>query len=190
MGRKRLWIFAAVACMALAGAGIAAATHSRTASAQSATAGFDATTVSVLKQVTCSIAGGDSFEGTNATYTGTATSADPRLDGALTIRAQSVIDTTTGRGRVSGVFRIVGADGDNAKGTFSSAVSDGLASGLARAELHQPWGHLVATLASGFDPSSGFSNGLLGSGVSTGSGVVISAGYCHRAVRSHVRKHR
>lgn len=187
MPSKRLLIPALVTSAALAAAGVAAATH--TASATSTSATFDASTVSVLKQVTCTIAGGDSFAGTTATYTGTATSTDPRLNGALTIHAKSVIDTTSGLGRVSGNFKIVGTTaGDHANGSFTAVVSAGQAAGLARAELQHPWSHFVATLNSGFDPGTGFATGSLGTGASNGAGVAISAGFCRRAVTHSHKK--
>jgi hypothetical protein len=175
MTRRRMWILAAVVCVALAAAGIAGA-HRGSVAVQSATATFDAATVSQKYEVTCSVNGGDTFEATRATYTGASTSSDPRLAGALTIRAWSLVDTSNGVGHVYGLFRIKGAD-TSARGTLNAALSGGKASGLARGFVHGPWGRLVTSLGSTFDPDTGFS-GSLGSGT-TGAGFIRSGRWCH-----------
>ena len=106
MSRKRLALLGLIVAAALAAAGVAAAR--KPTSVQAASATFNAPTVSNLSQVTCSVTGGDTFQATKATYTGTSTSTDPRLAGALTIRAWSLVDTTNGVGHVFGNFRIKG----------------------------------------------------------------------------------
>ena len=154
MSRKRLAVFVLIAAAALIGAGVAAAKH-RAPSVQSVSATFDATTVSQHYLTTCSVNGGDTFQATRATYTGTATSSDPRLSGALTIHAWSLVDTTNGVGHLYGTFRINGTGRDRAHGTLNAAISGGKASGLARGFTGSPWGHLVASLGSTFDPTAG-----------------------------------
>jgi hypothetical protein len=176
MSRKRLSLFVLLAVAALAGAGVAAAGH-RAPSVQAANATFDATTVTQHALATCSVNGGDTFQATRATYTGTAASSDPRLAGALTIRAWSLVDTTNGVGHVFGLWDIRGA-GANAHGTLNAAISGGKASGLARGYLHGPWGHLVASLGAGFDPTAGFSSGSIG-GSTPGAGFLRSGRWCH-----------
>ncbi len=175
MPRRRLWVVGAAICAALAAASIAAA-HRGAIAVQSATATFDATTVSQRYLATCSVNGGDTFEATRATYTGTSTSSDPRLAGALTIRAWSLVDTASGVGHVYGIFRIKGTS-TRAHGTLNAALSRGSASGLARGFVKGPWGRLVASLGGMFDPSTGFS-GSLGSGT-TGAGFIRSGRWCH-----------
>ena len=91
---------------------------------------FDATSVSQHSLTTCSVNGGDTYQATRATYTGTSSSSDPRLAGAITIRAWSLVDTTNGVGHVYGLWRIRGAKA-NAHGTLNAALSGGKASGLA-----------------------------------------------------------
>lgn len=176
MSRKLLLLVGLPVVAALTAAGVALAAVSSGAHTASAT--FAATTVSKSKLVTCSVNGGDTFASTLATYTGTASSSDARLDGALTIRAQSVVDTSTGLGRVTGAFKIVNASGDVAKGSVDAAVDNGQASGLATAQLTDPAGRLVATLSAPFDPGTGFGSGSLGTGSVNGDGVVLS-GACH-----------
>jgi hypothetical protein len=176
MCRKRLLPFVLFGVGALAAAGVAAAGH-RGPSVQSASATFDATTISHKYQVTCSVNGGDTFEATRATYTGTAASADPRLAGALKIRAWSLVDTSNGVGHVYGVFRVVGAGGNRLHGTLNAAISNGNASGLARGIARRPYGRLVASLSAMFDPSTGFKEGAVGSST-TGAGFIRSGRWC------------
>ena len=176
MSRKRLGLLGLFMAAALTAAGVAGA-HGRGPSVQAASATFAATTVSHAYRVTCSVNGGDSFQATRATYTGTASSSDPRLAGALTIRAWSLVDTTNGVGHVYGVFHVRGA-GTRAHGTLNAALSGGKASGLARGFVRHQWGRIVASLGAAFDPSTGFSSGSLG-GSTTGAGFVRSGRWCH-----------
>jgi hypothetical protein len=177
MSKKRLALLGLVVAAALAVAGVAAA-HRGAPSVQSVSASFDATTVSQHYLTTCSVNGGDTFQATRATYTGTATSSDPRLTGALTIRAWSLVDTTNGVGHLFGTFRIVGAGNDRAHGTLNAAVAGGQASGLARGFVRGRWGHIVASLGASFDPVAGFSSGSIGTGTA-GAGFLRSGRWCH-----------
>lgn len=176
MSRKRLSLFVLLAATALIGAGVATAGH-RAPSVQAASATFAATTVTQHSLATCSVNGGDTFQATRATYTGTASSSDPRLAGALTIRAWSLVDMTNGVGHVFGLWRIEGAQTD-AHGTLNAALSGGKASGLVRGYVHGPWGHLVASLGAGFDPTTGFSSGSIGTST-VGAGFLRSGRWCH-----------
>jgi hypothetical protein len=176
MSRKRLTSFVLLAVVALIGAGVAAAGH-RAPSVQAASATFDATNVSQHSLSTCSVNGGDTFQATRATYTGTSSSSDPRLAGAITIRAWSLVDTTNGVGHVYGLWRIRGANA-NAHGTLNAALSGGKASGLARGYVRGPWGHLVASAGATFDPTAGFSSGAIGSST-LGAGFLRSGRWCH-----------
>jgi hypothetical protein len=176
MSRKRLLPFVLLATAALAVAGVAAAGH-RAPSVQSASATFDATTVTQAYQVTCSVNGGDTFKGTRATYTGAATSTDPRLNGALTIRAWSLVDTTNEVGHMFGIFRIKGTSA-GAHGTLNAALAGGKASGLARGVVWSRPGRLIASLGATFDPSAGFSGGSIG-GSTAGAGFIRSGRWCH-----------
>ena len=174
MSRKRLVLLGLIVAVALSAAGVAAAR--RATSVQAASATFNASTVSNLSQVTCSVTGGDTFQATKATYTGTSTSTDPRLAGALTIRAWSLVDTTNGVGHVFGNFRIKGPD-TRAHGTLNGAIANGQASGIARGFVRHSWGRIVASMGSTFDPSAGFSEGSLG-GPTSGAGFIRSGRWC------------
>ena len=177
MTRKRLALLGLFVATALAAAGVATA-HRGAPSVQSVTATFNATTVSQRYLTTCSVNGGDTFQATRATYTGTATSADPRLSGALTIRAWSLVDTTNGVGHLYGTFHIKGTDRNRAHGTLNAAISGGTASGLARGFVRGRWGHVVASLGATFDPTAGFSAGSIGSNTE-GAGFLRSGRWCH-----------
>ena len=176
MSRKRLALLGLFVVAALAAAGVAAA-RGRAPSVQAASATFDANTVVEKFQATCSVNGGDTFEATRAVYTGVAASDDPRLAGALTIRAWSLVDTTNGVGHVFGFFRIKGA-GTRAHGTLNAAVADGKASGIARGFVRNKWGHIVASLGSTFDPNTGFTFGSIG-GSTSGAGFIRAGRWCH-----------
>ena len=175
MSRKRLVLLGVIVAVALSAAGVAAA-HGRTTSVQAASATFAATTVSNMSQVTCSVTGGDTFQATLATYSGSSLSSDPRLAGALTIRAWSLVDTTNGVGHVFGKFRIKGP-GTQAHGTLNAALANGSASGIARGFVRHKWGRIVASLGSTFDPNAGFSLGSLG-GSTAGAGFIRSGRWC------------
>jgi hypothetical protein len=177
MSKKRLALLGLIVAAALAAAGVAAA-HRGAPSVQSVSATFDATNVSQHFLTTCSVNGGDTFQATRATYTGTATSSDPRLTGALTIRAWSLVDTTNGVGHLFGNFRIVGTGRNRAHGTLNAAVAGGKASGLARGFVRGRWGHIVASLGASFDPTAGFSSGSIGTGTA-GAGFLRSGRWCH-----------
>jgi hypothetical protein len=177
MSRKRISVFVLLAVAALISAGVAAA-HRKAPSVQSANATFNATSVTQHYLTTCSVNGGDTFQATRATYTGTATSAIPQLGGTLTIHAWSLVDTTNGVGHLYGTFRIRGAANNRAHGTLNAAIAGGQASGIARGFTGGPWGHLVASLGSTFSPTTGFSSGSIGS-ATTGAGFLRSGRWCH-----------
>lgn len=181
MFRKRLLLLVPFAAAALAAAGVALAGGGTQAQTVSAT--FSAATVKNARLTTCTIDGGDTFATTLATYKGTATSTDPRLDGTFTIRAESLVDTTTGLGRVAGVFHIQGASGVGANGSLNAAVANGTANGSVIANVRGPGGRFFATLTSPFDPSAGFgasSAGSIGTGTIPGTGVLVSGLSCHQ----------
>jgi hypothetical protein len=124
MSRKRLLLLATPTVAALAAAGAALAGQGGPNS-QAVSATISATTVSHAKLTTCQINNSDTFAATIATYTGTATSSDPRLSGKVTIRAASLIDTDTGVGRVVGLFRITNGSNAGAHGSINAAVGSG-----------------------------------------------------------------
>jgi hypothetical protein len=173
MSRKRLASLALVAGAALAAAGVAAAGYRHLQSTQAAAATFDAASVSHASSRTC-VASDGTYRETTATYTGNASSSDPRLNGPLTIRAHSVVNTTSHLGWVDASFRVHGA----AHGTLHAAISgDGAVGGLT-GEVEHPEARLVASVSSGFSQDGGFAAGSLGTGSANGAGVVFRRGAC------------
>src|SRR5580765_8411317 len=106
--RKLVLITTAVAALAGAGLAIAHGVDNRSVTAVSAT--FTATTVSVQKTTTCTGANGHVYATTKATYTGTAT-GPAELSGPITLDTESLVDTTSGDGTVSGKLRIDASGG-------------------------------------------------------------------------------
>ena len=179
MSRTRPTALALLTGAALAAAGVAAAHSGRGQSTQAAAASFAATSVSHARTKTCTGSDG-AYQETTATYGGSASSSDTRLNGTLTIRAHSVVDTTTGLGWVEGSFRVRGSGG-GVHGTLHAAVSGRQAVGGLTGSAGGPQGKLVASLASGFSQDGGFSSGALGSGSTAGAGVVFQHGACTKA---------
>src|ERR1700758_2259454 len=109
MSRKRLATLAALGAGVIVAAGIAVA--AKTQSTQTAAADFGAGTVTKLHSHTCTGSDG-TYQDTDAVYTGTATSSDARLAGALTVHAHSVLNTTSGLGWLNGDYRVKNTSGN------------------------------------------------------------------------------
>src|SRR5262244_2666774 len=109
MQRKPLAALAA-ALTVLAVAGIAFAHGGGPGSVQGASATFDAGAVSGLKSDSCTGSDG-TYVRTRAKYTGTASSADARLDGKLVVFATTFYHSSTKLGVVTGHFRVTTAHG-------------------------------------------------------------------------------
>ena len=105
-------------------------------------------------QKSCTVNGGDTYTYTRAVYKGTAVSADPRLNGAITIHAQSMVDDTTGIGAVIGDYKINAANVPGAFGRIEASLASGQMSGAVRGHAPKPWGELFAGLNGGFDASA------------------------------------
>lgn len=181
MPRTRPLALATLAAGALAAAGVAAASQ-RAQTTQQAAATFAAGTVSHSRTKSCTGSDG-AYQETVATYTGTASSSDARLNGSLEIRARSVLNATSGLGWVEGSFRVRGSEG-GARGTLHAAIADGKAVGSLVGEAGRPEARLVASLASAFSPSAGFSSGQLGTGSASLAGVLFQRGACSTAKRT------
>jgi hypothetical protein len=181
MSRARITALGTLGAAALAAAGVAAAGH-RAQATQQAAASFSADAVSHARTAGC-VAGDGTYQDTNATYTGSATSSDARLDGTLVIRVHSIVNTTTGLGWLAGSFRVHGSQGD-AHGTLHAAIDADKAVGAVTGAANRPVGKLVASFTSGFTPSAGFSDGTLGAGSGvSGAGTIFSRGACTKTKR-------
>jgi hypothetical protein len=183
MRSKRFIVLAGLVCVALATAGIALAVKSGGVIGVSAT--FDATNVVKSVQKSCKVNGGDTYTYTRAVYSGTAVSSDARLNGAIKIHAQSMVDDTTGIGAVIGDYRITAASGPGAFGRIEASLSSGQMSGAVRGHAPKPWGELFAGLNGSFSASSGFSGAGIGTGSGAASGVLLQHGACVRTIYLH-----
>jgi hypothetical protein len=180
MSRKRLAALGGLGAAVLMAAGAAVAAHA-VQSSQSAAADFTATTASKVHMTTCTGSDG-TYQDTNAWYTGTATSSTSQLNGPLTIHAHSVVNTTTGLGWLAGDLRI-GTGKGSTHGKIHAAIASGNAVGAVTGDAPHPGNKLVASFASPFTPSGGFtSGGHLGSGGTVpGAGVIFTHGPCAKA---------
>jgi hypothetical protein len=184
MRNKRFIVFAALLCVALATAGIAVAKF-KSGGVIGVSATFDAQNVAKSVQKSCKVNGGDTYTYTRAVYKGNAASADSRLNGAITIHAQSMVDNTTGIGAVIGDYRIDAASGPGAFGRIEASLSGGQMSGAVRGHAPKPWGELFAGLNGGYDASAGFSGANVGTGSGAASGVLLQHGACVRTIYLH-----
>ncbi len=158
-----------------------------------------ATTVSNARLTTCTVPGGDTSATTPRHVHGHGDEhrRTPRRD--VHDSHGELLDTTSGLGRVVGVFRIQGANGAGAHGSINAAVANGDANGSLVASVRNPGGRLFATLSSPFDPSGGFGvspAGSVGTGTPAATGVVVSGVACHqwhryplRWLHRHLRHH-
>ena len=184
MRNKRFIVLAALGCAALATAGIAVAMV-KSGGVAGVSATFDAQNVVKSIQKSCTVSGGDTYTYTLATYSGTATSSDPRLNGPFVVHAQSMIDNTTGVGAVIGDFRVRGPNHPDAYGRIEASLSGGQLSGSVRGHADKPWGELFAGINGAFTASGGFASDNLGSGSSADSGVILQHGACVRTIYLH-----
>ena len=179
MLRPRIAVPVVLVVAAVAAAGVAAATR-HTQSTQAAAADFTAGTVSRSHTTTCAASDG-TYQFTTATYSGTATSSDPRLNGPLEIRSSSVVNTTTKLGWLDGTLRVRGTNA-GANGRIHAAIANGTAVGSLVGEGSGPEAKLVASFSGAFTPATGFAAGSkIGSGSATGAGVLFTRGDCRQA---------
>jgi hypothetical protein len=171
--RKLIWITTAI--VALAGASMAVAHGLDSNSVKSVSATFTATTSSVVRTSTCTGADG-TYATTNATYTGTSTSSEPSLNGPISIDTQSLLNTTTNIGTVSGKIRFGSGPGNDTQ--FAAVYSNGNIAGLATGHTGDPGTQLLANLSAGFSTTGGFTSGMLGGGTSGGNAVELLGGGC------------
>jgi len=183
MRNKRFIVLAGLVCVALATAGIALAMKSGGVIGVSAT--FDATNVVKSIQKSCTVKGGDTYTYTRAVYSGNAVSTDSRLNGAIKIWAQSMVDDTSGIGAVIGNYKIDATSGPGAFGRIEASLSNGQMSGAVRGHAPKPWGELFAGLNGSFSASSGFSGAGIGTGVGLATGVLLQHGACVRTIYLH-----
>jgi hypothetical protein len=171
--RKLVWITTAVAALVFAGMAVAHQVDSKSVTSVSAT--FTATTPSVVKTKTCTGSDG-TYATTDATYTGTSTSTEPSLNGPVSIDAESLLNTTTNIGTVTGRISFGSGHGNNTQ--FEAVYSNGNISGIASGNIHDSDSQLLANLSAAFSATGGFTNGKLGGATTGGDAVEILHGGC------------
>jgi hypothetical protein len=169
-------VLTTVVTAALVGAGMAVAYRAESKSVKAVSATFTATGASVGKTSSCTGADG-TYTGTKATYTGTSTSTDPNLNGAVTIKTESLVNTTTNLGTVSGRIDIQGASGARSVANFTAVYSNGRLGGLAIGHTAAP-ATLLGNLSAGFSTTGGFMDGKIGGATSGGDAVTLTSGGC------------
>jgi hypothetical protein len=165
-----------VAALAFSGLAVAHATFSHSIKGVSST--FTATTVSNLRTSSCVGAEGNPFTYTRATYSGTAISTDPTLNGPVTLDLSSYINTTTGYGTVAGKLRITTANNGHTDAHIDGVASHNAFAGLAAGRVDAAtW--LLANVSADFAPATGVANGKLG-GTAGGDAVEGVPGRCSK----------
>ncbi len=182
IGRVILAVFAAGA-LALAGVAVADSVGAKSISQLTAT--FSATTVSELSTRTCTNADG-TWVDTRARYSGSATSAHPDLNGPLTVRARSLINTTKKLGLVEARGQVDVAGPDTVF-RLDGVYADGKVAGLLVGRGHDPATRLVGDVSAAFGASSGFTNGTIGSTEADGAAVALERGPCPGPLAETVR---
>ena len=175
----RRFIYALASAAALAVGGFAAAESGSPQAIKAVSASFSATSVSSSKTQTCTNADG-TFAFTNARYAGTATSSEASLNGPITLRARSSINTTRNLGTVDGTLRISTSSGRHTDAHFTAVYANGQLSGLATGHGQDPYARLLANLSATFNATAGFTNGHVGDS-SGGAAVEIQPGRCRAA---------
>ena len=161
----RILAGAVIAMLALAAG--AYAWHGGFSSASSTSATFLANTVANSSSQTCTAANNDAIQVSDATYTGTATSTDANLNGAITIDAKSVYDTTTSVGTVSGRVTI-GSGSSGFEGRLVLVNAGGHLQGLLVGS-ETGGGTVLANVTSVFSTTAGF--GVTGTPAQIGTGT-------------------
>jgi len=172
--RRVIYAVAAAAALALAGLAVADDVGPKAIKAVNAT--FTATGVSSSRTRTCTNADG-TFAVTSASYSGMATSSDASLNGAVTLKARSVINTSKNLGTVDGALRIVMSSGGRTEAHFTAVYQNGQLAGLATGHAADPYSRLLANMSATFSATGGFANGKLGS-TGGGGAVELQPGRC------------
>ncbi len=173
--RRIVWL--AVAAMALAGAGVAVAHSIGGKNIKPVSATFTATTVSNSATATCTNSDGTVVL-TKADYSGTSTSSDPGLNGPITLRILSLINTTKNLGVLAGKLRIDTASADDTVAAFQAVYSGGQVNGLGSGPAPASPGRLLGNLSASFSAAGGFTNGKVGGTAAGGAAVMIAPGGC------------
>jgi len=176
----RKLIVSTVVIGALAGCGLAIAHGLDTKSVKAVGASFTATPTGTVQTGTCTGADG-TYSLSNGTYAGTVTGAtgDTNLNGPITINAQTIVNTSTNVGVVTGHIKFGSGSPYNGDAQFSAVYSNGNIAGLANGRVPSSHVGLLANISGAFTASGGFTTGSLG-GATQGGAVEVANGDCKR----------
>jgi hypothetical protein len=175
-------VVAVAAVVMLVSAGAAFAWHGFT-SASSVQATFTANTVANSQSQTCTASNNDSIQVTEATFSGTASSSDTNLTGAITIAATSVYDATTGAGTLTGQVSIgntMATPPAGFEGRLIAVNVGGHLQGLLVGK-EAGGGTVLGNVTSTFSTSAGFGSTGTPAAIGTGTGMntaIVSTSSC------------
>jgi hypothetical protein len=178
--RRIMWL-ALVAAAALVVTGLAIA-HGGGAKATTSVAATFTAAPADTKTRTCTTPDG-TFELTTGVYRGQASSSDPHLNGALRIRAHSVVNTTKGLGWIHGQIRIDTAGRRDTVAQLRLVYEAGKVHGLATGHVGRPHAALLANVSAAFSRSTGFTDGKVGDTAADGGAILLRRGGCRGASR-------
>lgn len=172
--------FAITALVALTATSIAVANGidgAKTAAAVSAT--FTAAPSGTVTTRTCTTTDNQTITIADGKYTGNAASSNAALQGAITVRARSVINTTDDVGTVTGAYRIDVASGGDTVGAFRSVYDHGTIAGWTDGRAHAQAGRVLGNLSATFAATgTGFQSGKIGGGTAAGSAIALGPTSC------------
>jgi hypothetical protein len=177
---SRRTLLAGAAVIALAAAGIAIADSGSPASTTLVSATFFANTLVKSHTNTCTPASGDAFANTDAVFTGTASSSDPRLAGPITIHVKSAYDSTKNVGSLNGNAFITTTGAGHFNAQLSAVNVNGAVQGWLNGRLGDG-SRFMGGFSATFSPTGGFSSSgapaTIGSGTGTNT-TIASSGHC------------
>jgi hypothetical protein len=179
-GRRRLLVTGA-AVIALGAAGIAIADSGSPATTSLVSATFYANTLARSHSSTCTPSSGDAYTTADVVFTGSASSADARLAGPITIHAKSVYDSATNVGSLTGEVSI---DNGQQHGHFHARLRAVNANGVVQGWLDGDAGpgvHFMGSFSSTFSATGGFSSSGAPGTIGTGTGAdtaIVWSGRC------------
>jgi hypothetical protein len=136
-------------------------------------------TKSRTQERTCTGADG-TYRDARETFTGTVTSNDPRLAGAIEVRSRSFVNQDSGLGTTSAkvTLRDAQTGAFKAKGALVAVNTQrGVLNGVLVAKLERGAGTLTANVAATFDADGTHVTGELGGGAAQNT-AVIQDGHC------------
>jgi hypothetical protein len=167
---------ALVASLAVAGAAVADAGPATTTQVS---ATFYANTLVSNSSQSCTAAGGDAYQVNRERFTGTASSSDARLAGAVTVDVVSVIDTTKNLGWLSGDLRVATTTPGGLHAHLTAVDVNGTAQGFVTGDGGGL--RLAGSFSGTFSTTGGFGSSTAPVAIGSGTGTntaLLTSGSC------------